>query len=223
MNRTDRRASPARPHLVWDWNGTLLDDLSLVITATNAAFAEVSGPTITVDEHRRHYRRPIVDYYGAVLGRVVTDEEFARLDQVFHDAYRMGLVNVRLAADAEAAMRAWSGTQSLLSMWFHDELVPVVAGYGLSALLRRVDGLRHRVGGGRKAGYLREHLTALGVAGDRAVLIGDSVDDAEAAAETGAACVLYTGGVTDPDLLRRVGVPVVDSLTEAVEVAAALD
>jgi phosphoglycolate phosphatase-like HAD superfamily hydrolase len=215
--------APRRPHLVWDWNGTLLDDLSLVITATNAAFAAVGGPVTDADAHRRQFRRPIADYYGEVLGRAVDQDEFQQLDKVFHDAYRLGLVNVGLAADAQAAMRAWPGTQSLLSMWFHEELVPVVEGFGLTGLLARVDGLRAAIGGGHKRDHLVEHLTALGVPGERAVLIGDSVDDAHAAESVGAACVLYTGGFTDPELLRRTGAPVVDSLTEAVHVAAGLD
>jgi phosphoglycolate phosphatase-like HAD superfamily hydrolase len=212
-----------RPHLVWDWNGTLLDDLSLVISATNAAFAAIGGPAVTAAEHRRDFRRPIVDYYGQVLGRVVDRDEFIRLDRAFHEAYRLGLVNVALAADAEAAMRAWPGTQSLLSMWFHDELVPAVEGYGLAGLLARVDGLRTDIGGDRKAKHLAGHLAALEVPGHRAVLIGDSVDDADAAGAVGAACVLYTGGFTDPDRLRGAGVPVAGSLVEAVETAAAIE
>jgi phosphoglycolate phosphatase-like HAD superfamily hydrolase len=48
------------------------------------------------------------------------------------------------------------------------------------------------------------------------VLIGDSVDDAEAAASVGAGAVLYSGGFTHVDKLRAVGVPVVDTLHEAV-------
>jgi phosphoglycolate phosphatase-like HAD superfamily hydrolase len=213
--------APRRPHLVWDWNGTLLDDFSLVITATNAAFAAIEGPTVTADEHRRTFRRPIVDYYGHVLGRVVDAEEFVRLDKIFHDAYRMGLVNVGLAADAEAAMRAWPGSQSLLSMWFHEELLPVVEGFGLTALLNRVDGLRTTIGGDRKAKHLAAHLSALDMPGERVVLIGDSVDDADAAASVGAACVLYTGGFTDAERLKSAGFPVADTLTEAVHLAAA--
>jgi len=212
-----------RPHLVWDWNGTLLDDLSLVVAATNAAFAAIGGPEVDAEQHRRGYRRPIVDYYGQVLGRDVDAAEFERLDVAFHEAYRLGLVDVRLAADAEAAMRAWPGTQSLLSMWFHDELVPAVERYGLSGLLARVDGNRAVLGGDRKANALAGHLEALGQRGQRTVLIGDSVDDAEAADAVGAACVLYTGGFTDPDRLRAVGTPVADTLLDAVKIATTLD
>lgn len=209
-----------RTHLVWDWNGTLLNDLNLVVAATNAALVAANGRVVTAHEHRARFRRPISDYYADLLGRPVDPDEFRRLDKIFHDAYRAGLIDCRLATDATDAIRTWSGTQSLLSMWFHDELVPTVETYGLTGMFVRVDGLRGTVGGDRKAEYLARHLAELGIDGRSAVLIGDSIDDADAAQSVGAECVLYTGGLTDPDRLRASGRPVADTLAEAVAIAA---
>jgi phosphoglycolate phosphatase-like HAD superfamily hydrolase len=210
-------------HLVWDWNGTLLDDLTVVVAATNVSLSKFGGPLITAEDHRRDFRRPITAYYEYVLGRSVSEHEFLQLDRVYHDAYREGLVDVRLAADAEAAMMSWPGTQSLLSMWFHDELVPEVTRRGLHERFGRIDGLRAGVvGGGHKVEHLAEHLGALGVEPTDTVLIGDSVDDAHAAAEVGAACVLYGGGFTHPDRLRETGAPVASSLVDAVRLARSL-
>jgi phosphoglycolate phosphatase-like HAD superfamily hydrolase len=208
-------------HLVWDWNGTLLDDLTLVVAATNASLASVGGPSVTADEHRRDFRRPISAYYAHVLGRPLTDEEFAKLDRAFHAAYRLGLAGTGLAADARDALAAWTGTQSLLSMFFHDELLTLVATHGLRERLSRVDGLRAMVGGGFKAPHLRAHLDALGLDGPECVLIGDSVDDAHAAESVGAAIVLYAGGFTHPRTLAETGLPVATTLVEAVTLAAA--
>lgn len=205
-------------HLVWDWNGTLLDDLSPVVNATNASLATVGGPVISAEEHRRDFRRPVAAYYAHVLGRPVTHDEFVALDRAFHDAYRVELARCGLVADAVAAVDAWPGTQSLLSMWFHHELVRQVRTRGLAARFLRVDGLRAPVGGGFKAEHLATHLAALGVAGPDAVLIGDSVDDADAAA-VGAGCVLYAGGFTDPERLAATGRPVAETLTQAVRLA----
>lgn len=206
-------------HLVWDWNGTLLDDLGLVVAATNVALASAGGAPVTSDEHRRDFRRPIIDYYGSLLGRTVTVEEFAQMDRIFHTEYRTGLTACGLTADALTALAAWTGTQSLLSMWFHEELVPTVDGYGLTPHFRRIDGLKAGLGGGFKAEHLKTHLGELSLDGPDAVLIGDSVDDADAAASVGARCILYTGGFTAREKLRTVGVPVADSLTEAVRLA----
>jgi phosphoglycolate phosphatase-like HAD superfamily hydrolase len=209
----------SRTHLVWDWNGTLLDDITLVVAATNASLASVGGPSVTVDEHRRDFRRPISAYYEFVLRRELKVGEFGGLDEAFHDAYRLGLAETGLAVDAWDAIAAWSGSQSLLSMFFHDDLVPAVAARGLDPFLSRVDGLRDTIGGGPKAPHLQAHLTALGVSGADCVLIGDSVDDAHAADEVGAAVVLYAGGFTHEDRLRETGRPVATSLVEAVTLA----
>ena len=212
----------ARTHLVWDWNGTLLDDLSLVVTATNHAFTAVGGRQVDSDEHRARFRRPVAEFYAEILERAVDDEEFGRLDKIFHDAYRLGLTSMTLAADATTALRSWPGSQSLLSMWFHSELVPAVETYGLGGVFTRVDGLRTEIGGHLKAGHLASHLDEMGIPGENVVLIGDSLDDAAAADAVGAAIVLYTGGFTHPDRLRAAGRPVADTLVGAVAAARSL-
>jgi phosphoglycolate phosphatase-like HAD superfamily hydrolase len=208
-------------HLVWDWNGTLLDDLKLVVDATNVCLAGVGGPVITAEEHRRDFRRPILDYYAHVLERPVDEVEFKLLDDAFHDAYRARMAEVQLAPDALEAMAKWPGTQSLLSMFFHDELLVEVERHGLGARLVRVDGLPGTIGGHRKGAFLERHLEALGLDPAGVVLIGDSVDDGDAARSAGAAAVLYAGGFTDPALLKATGLPVAYSLVEAVELASA--
>ena len=209
-------------HLVWDWNGTLLDDLTLVVAATNASLATVGGPSVTADEHRRDFRRPVSAYYEHVLKRTLMMGEFAALDRAFHDAYRLGLPHTGLVGDAMEAISAWPGTQSLLSMFFHDELLPAVTARGLDDHLSRVDGLRDTLGGGPKAPHLQAHLDALGLPGHGCVLIGDSVDDADAADEVGAAVVLYAGGFTHESTLRATGRPVATTLVEAVTLAEAV-
>ncbi len=105
-------------------------------------------------------------------------------------------------------------------MYEHDRLLPVVEGFGLTGQFLRVDG-RSGPAGGQKAEHLVRHLAALGTQVDpaRTVLIGDAADDALAALEAGAHAVLYTGGSHTREKLEPVGVPVVDSLAEAVELA----
>jgi phosphoglycolate phosphatase-like HAD superfamily hydrolase len=209
-------------HLIWDWNGTLLDDLALVVAATNACLASRGGAPTTAEAHRREFRRPIAHYYAHTLGRPVDEAEFVALDRVFHVAYGEGLLTCALAGDAVPALAAWDGTQSLLSMWFHAELVAAVDRYGLAGYFKRIDGLRAATGGGPKAPHLAAHLDALGLTGPECVLIGDSVDDALAADAVGAACVLYSGGFTDPERLAATGRPVAHTLTEAVKEAVKL-
>ncbi len=75
-----------------------------------------------------------------MLGRPVGDDEFRALDDAFHLAYAELVADCALATGAVEALTGWGGTQSLLSMWFHHELVPSVERYGLTPYFVRVDG-----------------------------------------------------------------------------------
>jgi phosphoglycolate phosphatase-like HAD superfamily hydrolase len=204
-------------HIVWDWNGTLLDDAHAVYRAACRVFAAHGLPPVSAERYRAAYRRPIQDFYAALFGRELAVEEFAGMDDEFHQAYREEMDGVALAAGAPEVLRGWrtgGGTQSLLSMYRHDELVELVRGHGIEGEFARVDGLVGP-GGGRKAAYLSAHLSALAVDPGEVVLIGDSLDDAASAAELGARCVLFNGGYHERAALAVAAVPVADTLAEA--------
>lgn len=207
---------------MWDWNGTLLDDNAAVVAAVNAVCASYQRPQITLEEWRAVFCRPLDACYERLLDRRLSAADWARIDRAYHDAYHALLPDQRLAADARQALRAWrtgGGTQSLLSMWFHDDLLRLVGELGLAEEFLRVDGLRAETGGGSKAAHLAEHLAELALDLDPAevVLIGDVVDDATAAAGAGVRCILLSTGISTRADLERTGVPVADSLTAALD------
>jgi len=178
---------------------------------------------VSVEEYRDHYTRPVKLFYEALFGREVTDAEWLGIDGRFHDAYRELMGTVRLAPDAEAALdlvEESEASQSLLSMYPHDDLLPVVRRHGIEHRFTRIDGLRGDAGD-LKAAYLVAHLDAEQLSPDETVMIGDTPDDAAAASAVGAACVLYHGGSHHRIELEAMGFPVVESLVDAVEVALA--
>ena len=207
---------------MWDWNGTLLHDIDAVIEATNAAFAELGLPPITLERYRELYCVPVPRFYERLMGRLPTEEEWAEMDAVFHRHYFARAEHVSLAegaAELLAARQAAGLTQSLCSLAPHEHLVPLVRRHGIERHFVRVDGSLGGTGGG-KARQMAAHVAALdGFDPRRTVVIGDAVDDAVAAAHVGARAVLYTGGSHSRVSLETAGVPVVDSLAEAVEVA----
>lgn len=208
-------------HVVWDWNGTLFDDLHVVVEAVNRGVFPLGAGPITLDDYQRHFTRPVKLFYERLLGRPVSDEEWHELDRRFHDGYRQLLAEATLTADAHDALewvRRAGCTQSLLSMFPHHELVPLVERLGIGSYFDRIDGLVG-VPGDTKAAYLERHLRQLTAGEDpRSVLVvGDTLDDAVAARHIGARCVLYDGGSHHRELLESMGVPVADSLVEALE------
>ncbi|MEU0968998.1 HAD family hydrolase [Streptomyces sp. NPDC005917] len=209
-------------HIVWDWNGTLFHDNDAIIGATNAASAELGLAPITLEQYRALYCVPVPKFYERLMGRLPTDAEWEVMDEIFHRYYaeHRGLCGLTDGVvELLAGWRSAGRSQSLLSMYVHDELVPLVRGFGIESHFVRVEG---RVGpsGGSKAEHMVRHLRSLvDVRPGRTVVIGDAADDAVAAQAVGAKAVLYTGGSHGRTSLEQVGVPVVDSLAEAVEEA----
>ncbi|MFC9292459.1 HAD family hydrolase [Streptomyces sp. NPDC057052] len=212
----------AGAHIVWDWNGTLFHDNDAIIGATNAAFVELGLEPITLERYRALYCVPVPKFYERLLGRLPTDAEWQVMDEVFHRYYAEHRVRCGLTTGAAELLAGWSSagrSQSLLSMYVHDELVPLVRGFGIEPYFVRVDG-RTGPSGGSKAEHMVRHLETLAeVDVERTVVIGDAADDAVAALHVGARAVLYTGGSHSRASLEGVGVPVVDTLQEAVETA----
>jgi phosphoglycolate phosphatase-like HAD superfamily hydrolase len=205
-------------HVVWDWNGTILDDNDAVVAAVNAVCAVFGRDPIELAYWRSIFRRPLLDCYRELLGRDLSTQDWSTIDRHYHDAYRVLLPTTRLAPGIPDELRRWQAAgrqQSLLSMWFHDELVPLVTEHGLADLFTRIDGLRVDTGGHGKTAHLIEHLTALRVDPADVLVIGDVLDDAMAADAAGTRCVLVTTGVTSRIALEASGVPVVDSIAEA--------
>jgi phosphoglycolate phosphatase-like HAD superfamily hydrolase len=157
--------------------------------------------------------------YEQILRRTLDAAEWEQVDKLYHDRYDALLHTCELAVGAHDVLRAWTAsgrTQSLLSMWFHSRLTPTVEHYGLTTYFTRVDGLPGEVGGGSKADSLLRHLEAQQLDPADVVLIGDVVDDAEAALAAGAGCVLVTTGAMTLQALQATGAPVAASITEAV-------
>ncbi|MFD5951280.1 HAD family hydrolase [Streptomyces collinus] len=209
-------------HIVWDWNGTLFHDIDAIIGATNAAFAELGLEPLTLEKYRELYCVPVPKFYERLMGRLPTEAEWEAMDDIFHRYYAEHRTACGLTAGAVELLSGWRSSgrsQSILSMYVHEELVPLVRGFGIEPHFIRVDG-RTGPSGGSKAEHMVRHLASLsGVAPERTVVIGDAADDAVAALHVGARAVLYTGGSHSRVSLEAVGVPVVDTLEEAVEEA----
>jgi phosphoglycolate phosphatase-like HAD superfamily hydrolase len=221
MTTASSPAADGVRHLVWDWNGTLFDDHDAVVAAVNDALAGLGIPAIDSDTYRTHFTRPVQRFYEQVVGRSIAAEEWHTLDDAYHHSYAAWVERLGLASDALAALEAAEAaglSQSLLSMWRHQDLVPLVERLGIGHFFTRVDGLRVP-GGAGKAEHLVEHLAALRLDASAAMLVGDALDDLEAARAVGARCVLYDGGSHHRHALDASGAPVVETLTAAVAAA----
>lgn len=181
-------------HIVWDWNGTLWDDLPQVHEATNAALEGIGGPRLTLPEYVSLFTRPLPVFYRRALGRDLTPHQWDRVHRTFAIAYQESLPLAQLASDARAALGAVArngATQSILSLYPHSQLQTLVSELGIGHYFTRIDGLRGTPDRS-KIGMFPDHLhrAAPGVPSHRVVMIGDTDDDLFAAQAAGSTGVL---------------------------------
>ncbi len=204
-------------HVVWDWNGTLLDDFELTARVAGSTLAAMGVHGLTGDDVRTHFRRPFGDFYARLFGRPVSADEFAYIRRRYQLEYDAEVLALSLQPDALPALDhvAARASQSLLSMAHDDQLQELVDHHSIRHRFVRIEGSPTRDSDGNKARRLRDHLSAVGVDARRTAIIGDTVDDHDAAVALGARSVLVTTGTTSRSVLEATRAPVVDTLVEA--------
>ncbi|MEQ1967751.1 HAD hydrolase-like protein [Xenorhabdus nematophila] len=104
----------------------------------------------------------------------------------------------------------------------HEELVPMISNHGIARFFTHIDGRNTPLLTTGKSEQLSNHIKKLNIPPEKSVVIGDATDDAVAALAAGTHAILYTGGTHSRSSLEAVGVPVVDTLSEALSLADSL-
>ncbi len=202
--------------IIWDWNGTLLDDTPACLSALNLMLSRRSLKGVTLDFYRREFSFPVKSFYGKI-GIRLENEDWDSLAREYHDAY----LAEKYALNAEAlpaleAARMAGARQGLLSALRQDLLESAAESFGVAPYMDFIVGADN-LDGGSKMGRARSLAERLGGAQD-AVVIGDALHDAEVARGMGAKCVLFSGGGHSAERLSAVA-PTRASLLECVRLA----
>ena len=182
-------------HVIWDWNGTLLDDLDLCIEAMNGMLARRGLPTLDRVRYHAVFDFPVRDYY-ARLGLPADEENFRALSVEFisaYDARRLEPVLQAGAPELLAAIGRRGLTQSILSAYHHDALGEVVRHHGVHAHFTELNGLDD-IYAQSKIALGRACLAKLSLPAEQVLLIGDTLHDLAVAQELGCACGLVAHG-----------------------------
>lgn len=203
--------------VLWDWNGTLLDDLEYSIQVRNNTFPAFHLPRLeSVEEYHRQFTFPVRLYYERAG---VTDEIFDDVAHAWMAEYERCMDTIPLHEDAVETVERFHRAglrQTVLSASEQTVLRRQLALYGLDSRFDAILG-RGDIYAGSKEAIGREYLQSCGIPAEAAVMIGDSLHDAEVARALGAHCILAARGHQSRKTLLEAGVPVVDSLREAAD------
>ncbi len=79
-------------NLIFDWSGTLVDDVELVLYATNTALVKNGGRSLSLEEFKNTYKLPYSSFYADILPEV----SFSSLDNTFKFAITSKNIQVKL-------------------------------------------------------------------------------------------------------------------------------
>ena len=202
-------------HLIWDWNGTLLDDVDCCVDTLNTLLAERGLAAMDRDAYRAGFGFPVRSFYEG-LGFDFAREDFARLSVDFIARYRARLGAVQLHGEAHevlARMAERVDRQLVVSAMERNLLARMLRDYGVTEHLEGSHGIDD-MNASSKVEVGLAAVGALGFPADEFLLIGDTLHDHELASAIGCACVLFARGHQNRTRLETSGRPVIEHLEE---------
>lgn len=205
-------------HVIWDWNGTLLDDTEAALAALNEMLRRRGRRGIGMDFYREHFAFPVRRFY-ALIGFELEREDWDGIAREYHELYARQ--PKRLNPEASAALsraRAACARQSVLSALRQDLLERDLVGYGVRDEFEFVYGTDN-LDGASKLDRARELVERIAERErGEIVMIGDALHDHEVATALGVRCVLCSVGGHAHHRLAALA-PTGRTLVEAAELA----
>jgi len=204
-------------HIIWDWNGTLLNDALLCVDVMNELLIERNLPVKTLQEYRTLFDFPVKDYY-LKLGFDFDKEPFEIVGMEFMAHYNRRQKESTLHPEVFKVLESFAEKgfrQCILSAREQNELIAETRAYGVYSFFDHIYGLDdHYAHGKNGAGIML--METLGISRDKILFIGDTRHDAEVAAEIGISCILIPNGHHSLERLAQCQVPISPSLTELI-------
>ncbi len=202
-------------HVIWDWNGTLLDDAAVCVGILNSLLAKRGLPAVDLDSYQREFGFPVQGYYEKVgfdFGREsykdVADEYITAYDRERYGcSLRCGAVEVL------GWLRNMGVGSSILSAYHQKGLGEIVEYFGLAGWFEHVFGLDDYCAA-CKIDLARVMLDKIEYSPDDLLIVGDTIHDFEVAQALGVDCLLTVSGHQSRERLEGCGVTVLDSLLE---------
>ncbi len=190
-------------HIIWDWNGTLMNDLQIAVDSLNVMLTENLLSSVDVKTYKKVFGFPIRDYYEKV-GFDLQKLSFEKLCDRFVEEYnhkRARTANLFHGIPDLLAEIKKNKTQSILSAAEQNHLHEMTDHFGLTEYFHHRFGINDFFATSKieRGHQLMNHT---GIHSEKTLLIGDTDHDFEVAEALGVSCLLVADGHQSEDRLR---------------------
>lgn len=205
-------------HIVWDFNGTLLDDIGAGIDAVNVMLKKRGLQTIdSVEAYRELFCFPIIKYYAKLGFDFEKEDYYTVLAPEWVAMYLENYKTSPLTENAKYTLQRLDRmgyAQTLLSATELQMLKGQLSELGLESYFTEVCGLDNIHAGSKvdtAIAWKASHPD------DVVLFVGDTVHDYEVARAAGADCVLYSKGHQSYAQLAECGCPIIENLADLID------
>lgn len=203
-------------HVIWDFNGTIFDDIDLGIRCTNIMLKKRNLPIMPDREYYRSVMRfPIIDYYRSLGFDLEQEDYYTVLAPEWVALYMAGESSCAMmphVMDTLEAIKAKGIPQIVLSASDREQLTYQLKRLGIDHYFEEILGLDN-IFAKSKTGLA--HAWMERNPGARVLCLGDTDHDGALADVMGADCLLYTGGHQSIERLSACHKPMIRDALEA--------
>ncbi len=181
--------------IIWDWNGTLLDDADYCVTCMNKVLSKRKMAQINLRQYRNKFTFPVKDYYHAI-GFNFKKEAFKIPAMEFINEYYSHLNKAKLHSCSIDVLNFFKDSgfrQFVLSAMEHNELIASLTDKKIINYFEEVAGIGNHYAHS-KLEMGKALLSNQKIDPKKALIIGDTIHDLEVANELDTNCVLISNG-----------------------------
>ncbi|MBR2066681.1 MAG: HAD hydrolase-like protein [Solobacterium sp.] len=205
--------------LIWDFNGTIVDDTALCLDIENKMLANRNMPhPYSLEWYKEHFSFPVIDYYR-LMGYQFEEESFEDISIEFNEIYNLrfhecGLMKGFMEKITEAIEKGYSNI--ILSASRQDNLLRQCESLGIKKYFEEILGIDNLLAGS-KIEMAKRWMRNKDVSPKDCIYIGDSVHDYETADSLDIDnCWLVACGHQSYQVLKKVSDQVVYTLDEVI-------
>lgn len=202
--------------VVWDWNGTLLDDVDANLrTANRMLTTRGLKPISSKDKYRSLFCFPVVNFYNKV-GFDLANEDFGKIAEEYVSTYTEENESSALFSGARETLKKLKDAnvrQVIVSATEHERLRVEVASHGVADLFEDILGVGDNYGNS-KTTVAKAFAERCCADPSEILFVGDTCHDSEVAEACGCDCVLVSGGHVSAENLQKSGRFVLSDISE---------
>lgn len=201
--------------IIWDWNGTLLNDIELCVQTINEMLQKRNLKKLTIVEYKEVFSFPVKDYYKKI-GFDFIAEPFEIPAHEFIEEYNCQVKSCNLHENSVSVLNYFQSVgirQFILSAMKQDTLDQCLEQQNISHYFEHISGLDNHYAAS-KIENGQQLISELNLDASELILIGDTVHDFEVARELGCQCLLIANGHQSKHILEATGVLVIDELNQ---------